>query len=174
MLIIHRSTSKYHIDKIYSSPLKRASKTAEAINEHINTGIIYDDDLTEMQNGLLAGMDRKEAQEKYPRPDVKYPHTIIYEMESEIQFKMRAETIFSKIIYENPADSVIAVASHGGMINMLFQCFMGLKINPGYGISCGDTSIHKWKIENLNRYIEYMNSQVHLYGLKYKINRQNI
>ena len=122
----------------------------------------------EMQNGLLAGMDRKEAQEKYPRPDVKYPHTIIYEMESEIQFKMRAETIFSKIIYENPADSVIAVASHGGMINMLFQCFMGLKINPGYGISCGDTSIHKWKIENLNRYIEYMNSQVHLYGLKYK------
>ena len=119
----------------------------------------------EMQNGLLAGMDRKEAQTKYPRPAVKYPHTIIYEMESEIQFRMRAETVFSKIIYENPLDSVIAVVSHGGMINMLFQCFMGLKINPGYGISCGDTSIHRWRIENQNRYIDYMNNQVHLNSL---------
>ena len=37
-------TSNYHIDKIYSSPLKRAIQTAETINKRINTGIIYDDD----------------------------------------------------------------------------------------------------------------------------------
>jgi len=159
-------TSKHHIDKIYSSPLKRASQTAATLNKRTNTGIIYDDDLMEFQNGLIAGMNRKEAQEKYPRPVVKYPHTLIYEMESDIQFRMRAETIFSKIIYENPYDSIIAIISHGGMINMLFQCFMGLKINPGFGISCGDTGIHKWKIGENSRHIEYMNSQIHLIGLK--------
>ena len=170
-------TSNYHIDKIYSSPLKRASQTAAAINQYINTGIIYDDDLMEFQNGLIAGMNRKEASEKYPRPAVKYPHTIIYEMESDIQFRMRAETIFSKIINENSSDSSIAVISHGGTINMLFHCFMGLKINPDYRISCGDTCVHRWIIMDKNhpkkyfggetcRHVDYMNSQIHLYGLR--------
>jgi 2,3-bisphosphoglycerate-dependent phosphoglycerate mutase len=155
-------TSKYKIDALYSSPLKRAAQTAAAIDRIINVGVIYDDDLMEFQNGLIAGMDQTEAKQKYPKPAVRYPHTLIHGMESDIQFRMRAETAFSKIINENPPDMSVAVVSHGGLINQLFHCFMGLKIQPGYGISCGDTCVHKWMITGNNRHIEYINSLVHL------------
>lgn len=159
-------TANYQVGKLYSSPLRRASQTAMAIGKRANTQVIYDDDLMEFQNGLIAGMDRKEAQVKYPRPAVRRPHTLIYEMESDIQFRMRAETAFSKIIYENNPGETIAVVSHGGMINMLFQCFMQLPVSAEYYISSGDTGVHRWVINEKSRRIEFINSQVHLEPLQ--------
>ena len=57
-----------------------------------------------------------------------FSHTIVYEQESDIQFRMRAETVLSKIINENPTDSTIAVISHGGLIGQLFQSFFNVTV----------------------------------------------
>jgi len=86
----------------------------------------------------------------------------MYECESMIQFRARAENILSKIINENQPDDSIAVVSHGGMINMLFRSFLQLPINDNIFLSTGDTGIHKWSIENNNRRINFSNSQIHL------------
>jgi 2,3-bisphosphoglycerate-dependent phosphoglycerate mutase len=152
----------YSINKIFSSPLKRAKQTSEYISTIIGIGVQFDDDLMEWKNGLIAGLTQKEADEKYPEPKVKYPHTRIYEQESQIDFRLRAETILSKIINENSDDETIAVISHGGMINMLFKCFMESPVNSKISIVNGDTGIHHWKIKKDKREIILCNSREHL------------
>jgi len=156
----------YKVDKIFSSPLKRASQTATILSERIGIEIIYDDDLMEWQNGIIAGMPYEEARVKYPKPEPKYSHTAVYKQESDIHFRMRAETILSKIIYENPIDSTIAVFSHGGLINQLFNSFLRLPITSNNVYThCGDTGIHEWRTDGNNRGIIHVNLQKHLENL---------
>ncbi len=52
-------------DLIIASPLKRASKTAEIINEKLGIEIIYEDDLKEQYYGDWEGANAKELMEKY-------------------------------------------------------------------------------------------------------------
>jgi len=151
-----------NIDKIYSSPLKRASETAKILSTATNTPIIYEDGLMEFNNGLLAGLSREEANERYPEPDIRWPHTSMYGMESMIEFRTRAESILSKIISENDYDSTIAIVAHGGIINMLFRSFLELPLNSTMFISTGDTGIHHWQITSSCHRIIYTNKSSHL------------
>jgi len=157
------------IDKLFSSSLKRARQTADKLSKATNVPIEEMDDLMEWKNGLIAGLSRQEANEKYPPPQVKHPHTAMYEQESNIEFRARAEVALSKIINENPTDSKIAIISHGGMINRLFQSFLMLPVNSDIGIYSGDTGIHHWKVDDINpnvRRIVFANNLVHLDKLK--------
>ena len=154
--------SRFGFDKIYSSPLKRAAQTARAVQQMYDVEITFDDDLMEWQNGLIAGLSRYEAEERYPET-VKFPHTSVYGQESLIVFRMRAETVLSKIIHENPNDSTILAVSHGGMISQLFRCFMKLPVDEKVFIHSGDTGIHHLKIsEDGTRVIAFINRQEHL------------
>ena len=151
----------YTINKLYSSTLNRAKQTAEYISKLSGIEISYEDDLMEYNNGLIAGLKREEANAKYPDIN-KFPHTKIYEQESYIEFRMRAETILSKIIHENGENDVIVIVSHGWMINMLFRSFMELSINSKHTIGNSDTGIHYWRIKKGDRQIIYSNKNEHI------------
>ena len=151
------------LDKIYSSTLKRAKQTAEVLSAAANTPVEFDDNLMEWNNGLIAGLLIDEANEKFPSPAANYPHTAVYGQESDIEFRARAETALSRIINENPPDSKIAIVSHGGMINRLFQSFLMLPTVSDVKVYSGDTCIHHLRIdENNHRYVVFANSLVHL------------
>ena len=155
----------YSINKIYSSPLNRAKQTAEYISKIFGIEIIFDDDLMEWKNGLIAGLTLEEANKKYPEP-IKHLHTRVYEQESYIDFRMRAETIMSKIVNENKEDDKIAIISHGGMINMLFRCFIEVPMNNKISIKNSDTGIHYWKIKNGNKEIVFSNKNEHIINIQ--------
>jgi 2,3-bisphosphoglycerate-dependent phosphoglycerate mutase len=158
--------NRFKISKIIASPLKRAKKTAYYLSEATGVPVVHDESLMEFQNGLIAGLSREEADKKYPKPNFRYPHTKVYEMESDLEFRFRAETILSKIIYENDKDSTIAIVAHGGMINMLYRSFLNLPNNSNVYFSTGDTGIHRWYIDRNSsvekRYIIFSNSLEHL------------
>lgn len=160
----------YEIDVILSSPLKRAAKTAEFISMEIGRSIIFEDELMEWNNGLLAGLLRSEAIEKYPLPEGgRKPHDEFAESESFINFRARAEMFWSKFIHKYENDETISricIVSHGGMINMLFRSFMMLPVNADSWISTGDTGIHLWKVNGNERRIIFSNKQEHLLGLE--------
>jgi 2,3-bisphosphoglycerate-dependent phosphoglycerate mutase len=159
-------SNNYRPDYIISSTLKRAAKTAEILSKKVGVSVEYNGDLMEFNNGLLAGLTFEEASLKYPSPEVgKKPHESYYEQESMIEFRARAEAVFSKIIHSYPQDKRIAIVSHGGMINMLFRSFMSLPMNTEYGIHNGDTAVHLWVINGGKRYISFMNSKEHLRSL---------
>ena len=157
--------SYMQLDKIFASPLKRAAQTAEKLSSATGIPITFDENLMEWRNGLIAGLSREEAARRYPEPSQKFPHTALYEMESNIEFRARAETALSKIINENPSDSKIAIVSHGGLIARLFQSFLGLPVVTDVGINNGDTGIHHLQISNggpFLRRVVFANSLVHL------------
>jgi len=156
----------YKIDKIFASPLKRVSQVAEILSKRIKKDIVYEDDLMEWNTGLISSLTKEEAREKYPSPEVTYPHTAVYEQESEIQLRMRAETILSKLINENPPDSTIAVVSHGLLIWNLGYSFLRLPVTSNHvRFPIGDTGIHEWYISGESRSIIHVNLKDHLRDL---------
>ncbi|HQI79227.1 MAG TPA: histidine phosphatase family protein, partial [Petrotogaceae bacterium] len=82
---------KYSPDYILSSTLKRAAQTAELIGSETGVKVESMSELMEFNNGLLAGLLFEEAAVKYPRPSIKNLHDKIYEQESMIEFRSRAE-----------------------------------------------------------------------------------
>lgn len=140
----------YCIDKIYSSTLKRAAQTAKHLELKTNAPLFLDEHLMEFNNGLLAGLKHSIADKKYPK--VKVPlHSSVYEQESLLEFRYRAEYIFSKIISESDINSTIAVVTHGGMINQLYRSFLKLPIDSEMSFWTGDTGIHEWLIDGNSR-----------------------
>ncbi len=60
----------YFISRIYCSTLKRALQTAELLGSACGAPIFRDEMLREFNNGLIAGLSRREAAEKYPYKEV--------------------------------------------------------------------------------------------------------
>lgn len=119
----------------------------------------------EFQNGLLAGMTREEAKQKCPEtPDLPI-HESRYGMESMLEFRFRAEKVLSQILSENAADSVVAIVSHGGMIQQLYRAFLRMPVdseNP-FGFATGDTGFHEWVVRDGKRFIAKANYMVSLF-----------
>lgn len=155
-------SKKYSIDKIYASPLKRAFQTATHLSEVTNIPIITDENLMEFNNGLIAGLSREEADAMYPKVPNLPIHATVYEQESKLEFRHRAEYILSKIIAENEETATIAIVSHGGLINQLYQAFLQLPVISGTFFATGDTGIHEWLIKGQERYIIKADSLTHL------------
>ncbi len=157
----------YPPELIVSSPLKRTSETAEIIGKEVNIEVKYDNDLMELDTGLLAGLLKSEADLKFPKPEGGHKaHEAILGGESLIEFRTRAERFWSKLICTHYNEETIIkrilIVSHGGMINMLFRCFLCLPINDEFVIHTGDTCVHLWKISKGKKTIEFMNYQEHL------------
>ena len=152
----------YTIQMIYASPLKRAFQTATHLSEATDIPIIIEEQLMEFNNGLIAGLSWAEADEKYPLIQDLPVHASVYEQESKLEFRYRAEYILSKILSENEDDSTVAIVSHGGMINQLYQSFFKLPIQSGITVATSDTGIHEWMVKGTERYVLRANHTAHL------------
>lgn len=153
-------------DYIISSPLKRASETSEIISSICCKDVNYDARLMEWNNGVLAGLLRVEAKEKYPIPNGgrKYFQRIL-KGESEINFGSRAEEFIAELIdkYESDEEYIkILIVSHGGMINMMIQSLLSLPIKNNISFSSGDTAVHMLRAIGDKRIIVSLNGREHL------------
>jgi len=156
--------SHYKVDKIYSSPLIRAKRTAEIIGDLMDQDVVIDNDLMEWNNGKLAGLLREEGMKKYPLPEGgRKPHDTFAETESLIEFRARAELWLSKFIHNvEHYNQRVCIVTHGGFINMLFRSFMSLPVISDLSISTGDTGIHLWTIDKDQKRIVFLNYREHL------------
>ena len=133
----------YNVCKIYHSTLTRAVQTARHLADAIGAALQPEEYLMEFDNGLIAGLGRDEADAKYPQVSVP-PHASVYEQESALMFRYRAEFILSKILAENEAGSTVAVVTHGGTINQLYRAFLRLPLDAGFRFYTDDTGLHEW------------------------------
>ena len=150
----------YHIAKIYHSTLQRAAQTAWHLAEKTQAPLIPDAHLMEFNNGLLAGLKRSVAEERYPKVDVPM-HLSVYKQESNLEFRYRAEYMLSKLIAENDDDSTLAVVTHGGMINQLYRAFFRLPVDSAFGFRTGDAGIHEWLVDGNSRIVVKANDIPH-------------
>ena len=158
-------SKSFSISKIYASTLKRAKQTAAHLSEKTGISVIYDGDLMEFNNGLLAGLPRAVVKEKYPDiPDLPLDKAV-YGQESQIEFRKRAETVLEKIIRESGEDETVAVFSHGGTINQLYRSFLYIPVDKKSFFNTADTGIHIWEHTERERRVLKANYDEHIKGI---------
>ena len=100
-------------DVIISSPLKRAKKTAELINDSLNLSIIYNDNLKERYFGIAEGQVKKIISKEFPNQI--YPN-----QESRLALNKRVLTALNTIISTYLNQKVLIIA-HGAVINSILS-----------------------------------------------------
>lgn len=155
------------IDVLYSSPLKRAYLTAQAVNQYHNLPILQEQDLIELNGGEWEGIPWANLPEQYPdlaRIWVESPHEFeSREGESMRQLYDRIWNAVMKIVKENPGKT-IAVTSHGCAIRNFLCRAKGLPIEQLNDIDwCDNTAVSIVDFDNdLNATIQLVNDASHL------------
>lgn len=157
--------NNYNISKIYASTLTRAKQTARHLSDKTGISIVFDEDLMEFNNGLLAGLPRDVVREKYPIiPDLPIDKAV-YGQESQVEFRQRAEKALARVISETQSDETAAIISHGGMINQLYRSFFNMPVDCMYFFNTGDTGIHEWNLKENERRVVSANFVEHAKGI---------
>ena len=155
----------YNISKIYASTLTRAKQTAGHLSDKTGVPVVFDEDLMEFNNGLLAGLPRAVVREKYPEVSDLPIDKAVYGQESQVEFRQRAENALSRILSEAEPDETIAVVSHGGMINQLYRSFFNMPVDCIYFFNTADTGIHIWSFSDRERRVIKANFDEHIKGI---------
>lgn len=154
--------NNYELDIIYSSTLKRARETAEYLAKEFHQAIIEDELLMEFNNGDIAGLSHEEARVRFPELKDLPIHEAVYHQESKLDFRYRADVMLSKLLSSHQEDEIIAVVTHGGMINQLYHSFLRLPVESTISFPTSDTGIHEWRVTNERRIIYHANVCEHL------------
>lgn len=119
------------VDAVYSSDLRRAMRTAQAICDAKNLPLQTDSGLRELNLGDWAGRTMDEIAEKYPE------NLALYRTASHLwtapngenydQLRQRMDEAIKRIVAKHPGQSV-AVVSHGGGIKMLLAMYKGFSV----------------------------------------------
>ena len=107
-LIVKEKLKDIKFDKVFSSPLKRAFKTAQLI---FNGEIVADDRLKERFNGELEGKTKNEIK---VFPDFNDPDETSFGIESLNDFKNRVRSFIEEILAEYKNKNILVV-THGGV-----------------------------------------------------------
>lgn len=112
------------IDVIYTSPLTRAVKTAEAVAKyHPQLAIIHDDGLTELDCGKMENLMLSEIAAQFPTtsrhwdesPDLcEFP-----DGETMAEVYTRVNAALDRIISENRGKTIV-ITTHGGVLRNLY------------------------------------------------------
>lgn len=114
--------------KIISSPKIRAKETAEIISRKIGADVEIADGFRERNRyGILTGMTKTEAKEKYPElaEEVKDLHATIAGAEDYETFRERIHVALAEIVSRN--DDTIAIVTHGGPMKLIFEDVFNVK-----------------------------------------------
>lgn len=162
---LYNYSLQYNIKTIFSSDLTRAKETAQPISEKLDIKIEYIEDLREMNNGDLAGLQNDIANEKYPglyfnslAMDEKYPNG-----ESPNEFFNRISRFLEELIEDMKAgkfESNVLLMTHGGVINIIYYIIKKLEwTNQVISFPCNNTSLHcieyfegGWQVIEENNY----------------------
>lgn len=109
------------IEVIFSSPLTRARESADIISQTIGAPVEIVVGLEERHYGVLTGLTKEEAREKYPEAVESHKDYMSTDPEGESydDFCRRAVDAFKGIVSKNYA--TVAIVSHGGPIKMILK-----------------------------------------------------
>lgn len=158
-------TRNYRLTRIYASTLKRAAQTAKHLSDESGIVIEYEPDLMEFNNGLLAGLSREEADRLYPYIENLPIDQAVYGQESKVDFRGRAEKVLQRVLSENGPESIIAIVTHGGMVNQLYGAMLHMPIGENIFFRTSDTGIHVWEITENSSCVIKANIDDHIRGI---------
>ena len=134
---------QFSFQTIYSSPLRRALQTAQAIQKHNNDSrIITDERLMERNLGILQG-------KAYPEP---YFETDMYEGMETIESVAERSANFLDEIKRNHSNETIVLVSHGYIIKVMLALLRNISLTEFYKINLMNNS--SYTTESLNQIMQ--------------------
>ncbi len=118
------------IEKIYTSPYKRAYQTAEILNENIKVGLKVIEDIRELNSyGILSGVNKDLAKEifSYVFEKEEYNNIGYYYGKTFLggedirEFDNRVKKAIFSIIKDSEGLNTIAIVTHGGVHRSIFK-----------------------------------------------------
>lgn len=164
--LLNKRMKDIHIDRIYSSPLKRTMETANIIRGDRDIEIIKEEGLKELSFGDYEGRTREELKSEGKgkeidgifnyEEDAKAPNG-----ESLKDLYKRTSMALDKIL-EKEKGKTILIVTHGAALLAIYKYFS--KDNEYYPKVMGQTSLTK-VIDNGEGFeFEYINNKKHLEG----------
>lgn len=118
------------IEKIYTSPYKRAYHTAKILNKKLNVDLEIIDNIRECNSyGILSGVNKEKAKKifSYVFDMPKYKNTGYYLGTSFLggedinEFDKRVEEGITEIISKSKELNTIAIVTHGGVYRSIYK-----------------------------------------------------
>lgn len=128
-----RVSEEFPPELIWSSTLQRASKTAEILADTVGCPVKYLDELIEQKDD-----------------------------ESNLEFYVRVQQIFSYIKEESSSCKRIAIITHGGTITKIIASFLQLPAENNVWFHTNNTGIHFLEYHPKADILRFANSTTHL------------
>jgi broad specificity phosphatase PhoE len=137
-------------DGCVASPLLRARETAEIVAAVLSIPLEFDPIWMELDNGLIAGLNREEADQQVPPPHFMTPYTHFGRTgESRWEVFMRAGRGLQNLLDRPPGRYL--VVSHGGILQMALYCALSITPQADYTgprFAFGNTAFARLRYEH--------------------------
>lgn len=125
-----KEIDNYGIEKIYTSPYKRAYQTAQILNENTKAELEVIDNIRELNSyGILSGVNRELAKNifSYVLQKEEYKNTGYYQGKTFLggedigEFDNRVKDAIQEIIEKSKNFNTIAIVTHGSVHKSIFS-----------------------------------------------------
>jgi 2,3-bisphosphoglycerate-dependent phosphoglycerate mutase len=117
---------KYNL--IISSPLKRASQTAEIISDALSMPVELDERWMEIDAGDLSGLPKDEGMKRFPPKSFQGPYDRIADGSGESEAQIHARALLAVESLINLSEERYLVISHGAFLNAVVRMAFGVPI----------------------------------------------
>ncbi len=137
-------------DIIYSSDLERAKHTADVIAGRLNMTVHTEQDLREINLGVMQGLIKDEFILKYPEVITNFhadPVYVIPDGESKQLFFNRITGVLERITDRHKNHSILLVA-HGGVLDIMIRYTFDIPLSAKRNFSLYNASINRFTVNN--------------------------
>lgn len=159
------------LQKIYASPLRRASQTAQVIAARVGLMVQPVADFREVGLGAWEGVPVQELRQRHLvlyRKWLRTPSkTRIPEGEGIVRFQKRVLAAFRAVLEDADHGGTVAIVTHGGVVRAIIAHVLDIPFDPLMrGISLGNTSITRLTHARGHLAITVLNDMTHLNGAR--------
>ena len=157
-----------HFDAIYTSPLSRATQTAEALGRAVSLDPVEEPNLIDLNFGTWQGVSHEEVKKKYSdlyRTWINTPEKAHFpEGESLQEVLNRVDTLMETLLGKHIGQT-IALVSHRVVCKVLICRLLGLGLGHFWQIQQSTACLNRFRYHKGSWICERLNSQCHLEAL---------
>ena len=153
---------------VFSSPLERSSRTAEAIARQVGLSVHLHDDLLDLDYGDLSGLSLAEAEQGFPelyQAWLTAPHTVRFPRGESLEDVRARAMDLVRMVAQQWSGKQIVLVSHTVVCRVLFCALLDVGIDRFWRFRTDPASISVFELSQAGATLITANDVCHLKGL---------